>query len=83
MSLAEKRHHRARIKNNRRFYWGRDLMNATKIQQGIVINTPKPCSCLMCGNKRRHSGETRQEKRASYKGKDMFDKNNICIIEDL
>lgn len=51
-------------------------MGATKTQQGIVIKTPKPCSCLMCGNKRKHLGETRQERRASYKEHEVFDNGN-------
>ena len=32
---------------------------------GKYLNTPKPCSCPMCGNPRRHFGQrTVQERRA-------------------
>ena len=30
----------------------------------VAVNTPKPCSCLMCGNARKHDGMTMQERRA-------------------
>lgn len=57
-----KRNHRARLKRNRRFYWGRDL-SRDPAELAKVVNTKKPCSCLMCGNARKHAGPTRQEMR--------------------
>jgi hypothetical protein len=62
MSLALKLHHRQRLKRNRRFYWGRDLGKEPK-RLARVVNTKKPCSCIMCGNARKHSGPPRQERR--------------------
>jgi len=62
MSRALRRHHRERLKKNRRFHWGRDLKDEKKALS-IAVDTPKPCSCLMCGNARRHSGNTMQERR--------------------
>jgi hypothetical protein len=32
---------------------------------GILARTPCKCSCLMCGNERRHAGPTMQERRAA------------------
>jgi len=29
----------------------------------MAVDTPKPCSCLMCGNRRKHSGDTMQERK--------------------
>lgn len=58
-----RRHHRDRIKARRRNYWGRDLRKEPA-NLGKVSITPHPCSCLMCGNARRHSGATRQERYA-------------------
>lgn len=64
MSRALNRHHRARLKRSRRYYWGRDLVQGPPRQLGRVIDTPHPCSCLMCGNERAHAGRTMQERRA-------------------
>jgi hypothetical protein len=66
---AIRRHHRARLKRTRRRYWGRDLAQEPKML-ARVVNTKNPCSCLMCGNARRHAGDTMQERRA-----------NICFYE--
>jgi hypothetical protein len=59
---AERRAERARIKRNRRCWWGRKLESGAEL--GRVIDTPTPCSCWMCGNPRRWVGErTFQERR--------------------
>lgn len=59
-----RRHHRARLKNRRQHWWGRDLRAEPKAL-AKAINTPTPCSCWMCGNPRRTQGErTRQERSA-------------------
>ena len=57
-----KQANRARLKHSRRFYWGRDL-SKEPVQLSKVVDTKKPCSCLMCGNARKHAGPTRQEMR--------------------
>ena len=57
-------YHRAqeqRLRKLRRMWWGRTL---TGHDLGKVVDTPKPCSCWMCGNPRRYFGErTIQEQR--------------------
>lgn len=58
-------HHRDRLKRKRRFYWGRDLSREPEALSKIV-DTPKPCSCPMCGNIRRYEGDTRQERRITF-----------------
>lgn len=61
---SERRHHRERLKKARQGYWGRRRdLNAR--QQSMVVDTPTPCSCPMCGNPRRYFGElSMQERRA-------------------
>jgi hypothetical protein len=57
MSRAERRHHAARLKLARRFYFNFD--NRTDPRRlGMVLHTPTPCSCWMCGNPRRFVGPT-------------------------
>ncbi len=64
MSIELKRHHRDRLKKNRRFHWGRDLLHEEK-NLSKAIDTPCPCSCFMCGNPRRYfKALTMQERRA-------------------
>jgi len=71
MSRALRRHHTARIKQARRFYFGID--NSSDLRRlGMLLHTSTPCSCWMCGNPRRygalslaellHSAELNEEK---------------------
>jgi hypothetical protein len=60
MSRALRRHHTARLKSNRRQWWGQTL---DKKQLGKVVDTPTPCSCSMCANRRHLEGETIQERK--------------------
>jgi hypothetical protein len=58
---AVRRHHYNRLKKKRGNYWSGDL---SEREQGMVVATPRLCSCVMCGNPRRHLGEkTIQERR--------------------
>jgi len=61
MSIEEKRHHRERLKKKRRNYWGCVVKDERRL--GILVNTPKPCSCFMCRNRRKDEGPTLQERR--------------------
>ena len=74
MSRAERRHHKARMKRRAQkivqhyFGCGRDSRFFGKMQQWASENADhlKTCSCLGCGNPRRHLGQrTRQELKAS------------------
>ncbi|WP_404833422.1 hypothetical protein [Alcaligenes nematophilus] len=51
---AVRRAHVERLKKQRRFWWGREL---TGKELGRVVETPKPCSCWMCGNQSRIEGD--------------------------
>lgn len=60
---AIRRHHLARVKRARRFFFGRNLTNEAAIL-GKLAHTATPCSCFMCGNPRRYFLElTMQERR--------------------
>jgi hypothetical protein len=50
---ARRRADRARIKQNRGYYWWGRRLNSEEL--GKVVDTPTPCSCWMCGNPRRYS----------------------------
>ena len=44
-----------------------------------VVDTPTPCSCVWCGNPRRHFGErTRQERAADL----VYEDGVACLYED-
>jgi len=65
---ALRRHHRARLKKARQFYWGRGTraefnFGWTPQSLGMVVDTPTPCSCFACGNWRKTEGRTVQERR--------------------
>ncbi len=51
---AIRRHHRTRLLKKRKNYWGRMWNMEEEPIHKRVINTPKPCSCFMCGNPRKH-----------------------------
>lgn len=63
MSIADRRRQAARLRAKRQFHWGRDLRGEPK-HLAKAVNTPKPCSCAACGNKRRICGATMQERKA-------------------
>lgn len=60
MSRAIRRHHLARLKQARRFYFGRDNRSDSHTL-GRLLSTTTPCSCWMCGNPRRYTGRTLSE----------------------
>jgi len=53
LKRALRRHHRKRLFQKRKEYYVYDGEVFTK---GIV-DTPKPCSCFMCGNPRKYFNE--------------------------
>lgn len=59
---ALRRHHRARLQDLRRRYFGGKLASDAR-RLGMAVTTAKPCSCWACGNQRRYFGPTRQEAR--------------------
>lgn len=65
---AVRRHHIARLKDKRKFYWGynrnwgRSGIEAMSAQQlGRVVQNPQVCSCTGCGNQRRYEGRPLKE----------------------
>ncbi len=63
MTRALRRHHVARLKRSRRFYFGKDLAK-DPVDLGITVTTAARCSCALCGNPRRIFLElTMQERR--------------------
>ena len=73
-SRAQRRHDRERLKKNRRNHWGYGKQgwrsyceHGTKEMPadvaGMVVNTPTPCSCPMCGNPRRNYWANTYERR--------------------
>ncbi|UGO56076.1 hypothetical protein JLBYU40_61 [Escherichia phage JLBYU40] len=54
MDRALRRHHRQRVKNNRKKYWTVFPHEESPKRLGIVTTTPCICSCWMCGNPRKY-----------------------------
>lgn len=72
MSRAMRRHHRERLKKTRKNYWGygnqgyrsyfeQGTPEMSPYQAGVVINTPKTCSCFMCRNQRHNTWQNKKE----------------------
>lgn len=75
---AQRRHHYQRLKERRvkRKYWCfHSDSQLSKRHLGVAVNTPKICSCWMCGNPRKQPGDsrTRSEKKADLALKEFFD----------
>ena len=51
-----RRAQRERLKHKRKHYWMGHAGSDDRML-GIVVDTPRPCSCIMCGNPRRHFGQ--------------------------
>lgn len=64
LQRAQRRAHRERLKRKRKNYWalGFDLPVNQKFLAKMV-NTPKPCSCYMCGNPRKFWKEKSLDER--------------------
>lgn len=62
---AERRHHIERLKEARKTYWGYGRRGATMNprQLGAVTQHPQSCSCLGCGNERRHWGNSKEARK--------------------
>lgn len=79
MKRSIRRHHKERLKEKRKDYCSNDLWNEEEQEERclcISIDTPKRCSCWMCGNPRRY-----------MKGKEKYTiqelKHNIELREEL
>lgn len=63
MSRAQRRHEREVLKKARQVYWGHrgpsrlwgEPLNERQL--GILVSTPAVCSCMGCGNPRKHPGK--------------------------
>jgi hypothetical protein len=70
MARALRRHHAARLKKARKRHWGRifdaQAHDLTPRQLGMLVATPAPCSCWMCGNPRTKLGELKIQERRLF-----------------
>lgn len=78
---ALRRHHAARLKRRqckRNAGWLCGLSDEFKRKKtGILLHTPKVCSCFMCGNPRKYLGEpTLQEESANQQALHAEDANS-------
>lgn len=60
--FVQQKRFKARVKKHSYFTWGSptkafDWDNTTKATVGILYHTRKRCSCYMCGNPRKYTGE--------------------------
>ena len=74
---ALRRWHELRLFQKRKGYWGGAAVPEYKqiddLKMKRVVNTPKPCSCFMCGNPRKHYKEkTKQELMWLEKAKEQI-----------
>jgi hypothetical protein len=51
-----RRHHNERLKKKRLSYWG-GVAQSDDRRLGILLHTPHPCTCWMCGNPRKFNKE--------------------------
>ncbi|KMK15623.1 hypothetical protein ABW06_03185 [Pluralibacter gergoviae] len=60
---AQRRHHAARLKAKRRYYYNAGEGRAVTV--GKVCQMPFLCSCWMCSHRRKHHGAGMQERHSS------------------
>jgi len=53
-SRALRRYQRIRLLRRRRHYWGHGTVAWSELVPPSIVDTPKRCSCWMCGNPRRY-----------------------------
>ncbi len=66
-SRALRRHHEQRIKQRVRGYYG-GYARANPRHIGKIAHARQLCSCVMCGNPRRHLGERSLQERRTLAG---------------
>lgn len=73
MDRALRRHHRQRVKNNRKHYW--NAGSKSDVAVGKMIKTPCLCSCCMCMSPRKLYGNSKVGLKISEirKMQDEFD----------
>lgn len=71
---ALRRHHTQRLKRyyQRTHNWGSDKRTLDPVAAGRHFQTPHPCSCFMCGHRRRWYGVSLAEQ-----------KNQLCFAEQM
>lgn len=71
---ALRRHHTQRIKRYYQcaHYWAADRAISDPVLAGRHFQTPHPCSCFMCGHRRRWYGVSLAER-----------KNQLCFAEQV
>lgn len=74
---AARRFHRARIAKKRRHYWA-NVVKRNPDRVGRIVNSPKCCSCFMCGNQRYWYGRPIQERR--YDPVEMYEMVEVNFI---
>lgn len=63
MNSAIRRHHYKRLQKARSDFWFGSETKHTPRESGMIVSTPHPCSCLGCGNLRKHTGEKPVQER--------------------
>jgi len=76
-TLSLRRHHERRIKERMRSYYGGYARNNARAL-GKLAQSRSPCSCWMCGNPRRYSGESTLQERRSL----CFDATEAALTGD-
>ena len=62
-----RRHHRDRLSYNRKNYHRMDFEKPNTAEVvARYIDTPTPCSCMLCGNPRRRWGQKTHKENAFY-----------------
>ena len=82
MLRAIRRHHRFRLRQKRQHYHDGWLARHKSRKANIVIETPTPCSCVMCSRSRQRKElglVTRQEIKAALDAKEQL--NSIVITK--
>lgn len=51
--------------------WDSETDEQMQLRAKRTANHGKTCSCLMCGNARKHAGDTLQERRARQKEREL------------
>jgi hypothetical protein len=78
-SRSVRRHHERRLKSRTRAYFSGIARHNPRVA-GKLAHCRTPCSCWMCGNPRRYSGEvTLQERRAALTALDADDESRAIV----
>lgn len=79
MKSAIRRHHYKRVQKARSRYWSGHEIKHSPRESGMIVATPHPCSCLGCGNLRKHLNQKSIQERRNFQPDGLVENRGVNV----